>query len=182
MALTAAQLRKALEVLDEAELRELIEALYKASTDNKRFLTSRLDGDNSELLEVYVTELGRCFNPKKGELRVAAARKALQNYLRVASPTEALQAKIRYVGAALEYWHHRPHWSENHDTTLGNIFKDITQTALDYPDQQHLLDSVHQLGRDFIQQEQKFGYFDWHVQIYRDFVGAQARSTGHHSV
>lgn len=94
MALTAAQLRKALEVLDEAELRELIEALYKASTDNKRFLTSRLDGDNSELLEVYVTELGRCFNPKKGELRVAAAVKALQNYLRSPRPLRHFRPKF----------------------------------------------------------------------------------------
>lgn len=179
MALTVAQLRKVLEVMDETELRELIEALYKASTDNKRFLTSRLEGDNSELLEVYVKELGKCFDPKKGELRVAPAKKALQNYLRVASPIETLQAKIRYVRAALGYWNKLPYWSENHDTTLGNMFKDITQTALDYSDHYELLDSAHQIGEDFIKQEQKFGYFDWHVQIYKDFVEALGRQSGH---
>lgn len=172
MPLTAIQLRKALDSMDESELRELIEALYKASTDNKRFLTSRLDNDNSELLAVYVKELEKCFDPKKGELRVASAKKAMQNYLRVASPIEILQAKIRYISAALEYWQKLPYWSENHDTTLGNMFEDITKCALDYSENQEVLDSVHCIGHKFIDQEQEFGYFDWHVKIYGDFIEA----------
>ncbi|GAA4012101.1 hypothetical protein GCM10022631_24990 [Deinococcus rubellus] len=172
MPLTATQLRKALDVMDEAELRELIEALYKASTDNKRFLTSRLENDKSELLEVYVKELEKCFDPKKGELRVASAKKAMQNYLRVASPVEMLQAKIRYVGAALAYWQKLPYWPENHDTTLGNMLKDITNVALNYPEQSEILNNVHRIGREFIKQERKFGCFDWHVQIYKDFAKA----------
>lgn len=172
MPLTAIQLRKALDAMDESELRQLIETLYKASIDNKRFLTSKLDNDNSELLAVYVKELEKCFDPKKGELKVASARKAMQNYLRVASPIEMLQAKIRYIGAALEYWEKLPYWSESHDTTLGNMFEDIAKHALNYPENQELLDSIHRIGHKFIEQERKFGYFDWHVQIYRDFVKA----------
>ena len=172
MPMTTIQLRKALDAMDESELRELIEALYKASTDNKRFLTSRLDNDNSELLAVYVKELEKCFNPKKGELRVASAKKAMQNYLRVASPIEMLQVKIHYIGAALEYWQKLPYWSENHDTTLGNMFEDIAKCALNYSEHQEILDSIHRIGRKFVEQERKFGYFDWHVQIYRDFVKA----------
>ena len=172
MPLTAIQLRKALDAMDESELRELIEALYKASTDNKRFLTSRLDNDNSELLEVYVKELEKCFDPKKGELKVSSAKKAMQNYLRVASPIEKLQAKIRYINAALKYWQKLLYWSENHDATLGNMFEDITNCALNYAEHQDLLDSIHRIGYKFVDQEQEFGYFDWHVQIYRDFVKA----------
>ncbi|MGY2896471.1 hypothetical protein [Deinococcus sp. UYEF24] len=172
MPLTTIQLRKALNALDESELRELIEALYKASADNKRFLTSRLDNDNSELLAVYVKELEKCFDPKKGELRVASAKKAMQNYLRVASPIEMLQAKIRYIGTALEYWQKLPYWSENHDTTIGNMFEDIAKHALNYSENQQIIDSIHGIGHKFIEQEQEFGYFDWHVQIYRDFVKA----------
>lgn len=175
MPLTATQLRKALDVMDEAELRELIEALYKASIDNKRFLTSRLENDNSELFEVYVKELEKCFDPKKGELRVASAKKAMQNYFRVASPVEMLQAKIRYVGAALTYWQKLPYWPETHDTTLGNMFKDITNIALNYSEQKELLDNIHRIGQEFIKQEQKFGYFDWHVQIYKNFVKASEK-------
>lgn len=177
MALTAARLRKALEVMDEADLRELIEALYRASADNRRFLASRLEGDNSGLLEVYVNELGRCFDPRKNELKVAPVRKALQNYLRVTSPLETLQAKILYVRAALGYWEKLPYWQESHETTLGNMFKDITQAALDFSDRSEVLDSVHQLGQNFIRQEQKFGYFDWHVLLYKEFVGALAEQS-----
>ena len=172
MPLTVIQLRKALGAMDESELRELIEALYKASTDNKRFLTSRLENDNSELLAVYVKELEKCFDPKKGELRVASAKKAMQNYLRVASPIETLQAKIRYIGAALEYWQKLPYWPENHGTTLRNMFEDVAKYALEYPEHQDILDSIHRIGRKFIAQELEFGYFDWHLQIYRDFVKA----------
>ena len=158
--------------MEESELRELIEALYKTSIDNKRFLTSKLDNDNSELLEVYVKELEKCFDPKKGELRVATVKKAMQSYLRVASPIEALQAKIRYIGVALEYWQKLPYWSENHFTTLGNMFEDVTKNGLDYSEHQEILDSIHRIGRQFIEQEKKFGYFDWNVKIYRNFVKA----------
>jgi len=172
MPLTAIQLRRALDAMEESELRELIEALYKASIDNKRFLTSRLDNDNSELLEVYVRELEKYFDSKKGELRVATVKKAMQNYLRVASPIEALQAKIRYIGAALEYWQKLPYWSENHYTTLANMFEDVAKSGLNYSKHQEILDSIHIIGRQFIEQERIFGYFDWHVKIYRDFVKA----------
>lgn len=169
MALTVSRLRKALEVMDEAELRELVETLYKASTDNKRLLASQLEGDSSELLEAYVKELQKCFDPEKSELKVAPAKKALQNYLRVASPLEALQAKIRYVRIALVYWNEVAYWTENHDTTLGKMFEEITQGALRYIEHQDLLDSVHKLGQEFITQEKTYGYFDWHVGIYRNF-------------
>lgn len=172
--MTAARLRKALEVMDEADLRELVEALYRASADNRRFLVSRLEGDNGELLAVYVNELGRCFDPRKKELKVAPARKALQNYLRVSSPLEALQARILYVKAALGYWEKLPSWQESHETALGNMFRDIAQTALDFSDRPDVLDSVHQLGQNFIRQEKTFGYFDWHVALYKDFVRALA--------
>lgn len=172
MAMTAAQLRKALDPMDAAELRELIQALYQASTDNKRLLTSKLEGDNSDLFEVYLRELEKCFDPKKGELKVALARKALQNYLRVASPIETLQAKIHYIQAAQRYWQKLPYWSESQETTLANMLKDITQTALEFSDHHELLDAVHAIGQEFIKQEKKFGYFDWHVQIYRNFVEA----------
>ena len=96
----------------------------------------------------------------------------MQNYLRVASPIEMLQAKIRYIGAALECWQKLPYWSENHDTTLGNMFEDIAKCALNYSEHQEILDSIHRIGRKFVEKERKFGYFDWHVQIYRDFVKA----------
>jgi hypothetical protein len=172
MPLTVIQLRKALDALDESELRELIHDLYKSSIDNKRFLTSKLENDNRELLAIYVKELEKCFDPKKGELRVASAKKAMQNYLRVASPIEMLQAKIRYIDTALEYWQKLPYWSENHDTTLGNMFDEVANYALDYSENQEILDGIHRIGHNFIAQEKKFGYFDWHVQIYRDFAKA----------
>ncbi len=169
MALTVTQLRKTLETMDDSELRELIEALYQASSDNKRFLTAQLEADNSELLNIYVRELEKSFDPSKGELKVAAVKKSLQNYLRVASPIEATQARIRYVRAALSYWQKLPYWSENHYTTLGKMFQDIAHTALEYPERHELLASVHQLGQEFVRQERKYGYFDWHVKIYDDF-------------
>jgi hypothetical protein len=169
MALTPSRLRKALEVMDEAELRELIEILYRASTDNKRLLAAQLEGNNSELLEVYIKALQKCFDPKKSELKVAPARKALQNYLRVASPLEALQAKIRYVRTALAYWDEVAYWTEQHDTALGNMFEEIAHGTLQYTEHQDLLESVHKLGQEFIAQEKKYGYFDWQVEIYKSF-------------
>lgn len=156
-------------MMDEAELRELIEALYKASTDNKRLLAAQLEGDSSELLEAYVKVLQKCFDPKKSELKVAPVRKALQNYLRVASPLEALQAKIRYVRTALAYWDKVAYWTEQHDTALGNMFAEITHGTLQYTEHQDLLELVHKLGQEFIAQEKKYGYFDWQVEIYRSF-------------
>ncbi|MCD0168723.1 hypothetical protein [Deinococcus sp. 23YEL01] len=169
MAMTLTRLRQALAGLSESELHVLVEELHGLNADNRRYLTARLDGDTGALLDAYVRALEQAFNPKKRTFRVAEVSKALREYLRFASPLEALEARMRFVRASLEYWKVLPDWPEEQYGYLEDMFREVTVGALAFPDRPDLLAGVEEIGEEFVRQEDAFGYFDGHVRVFSEF-------------
>lgn len=175
MAITLTRLRQALTGLSESELRDLVEELYGLNADNRRYLTARLHGDTGALLEAYSRSLQQAFNPRKRTFRVGEVSKALREYLRFASPLEALDARMQFVQASLEYWKVLPDWPEEQYGYLEDMFREVTVAALAFPDRPDLLARVEALGEEFVRQEEQFGYFDGHVRVFSEFRRQSSR-------
>lgn len=131
MALTLSNLRKLLADMDAPELREVIEELFKASAANKRLLTAKLEGDNSELLDKLLTELEKAFRTegRLPTMRVGDAKKALAAYAKAATPTEALDAHLRFVEAGARCLRAYGGWPDNNYTSMQKVFEKAFEYA-----------------------------------------------------
>jgi len=113
--LTLKALRQTLDDMDAPELRALVMELFRASAANKRLLTAKLEGDTSDLLAKLESELEKAFRTsgRRPTFKVGEARKALNTYLKVAAPQQALDAELRYVEAGVRCLNAYGDWPEN---------------------------------------------------------------------
>ncbi len=132
MSLTLPKLRSIIEEMDAPELRVLIEEIFKSTADNKRLLSAKLEGDNSELLNKLYTELLKTFEPKRGtpSLRLAPARKALRDYMKASTPLDALSAQLSYVEAGIRCTNKYGGISEAFCAGLSSVWRESLKHAL----------------------------------------------------
>ncbi|MDB5044826.1 MAG: hypothetical protein JWQ08_876, partial [Deinococcus sp.] len=106
MSLTLAALRRSLQDMDAAELRGVIETVFKASTANKNLLTALLDNDTSGLRAKAEAEIVRAFHLGKRTptLKTSGARAASAAYATVAAPLEVLTLQLQFVQAGMDCW------------------------------------------------------------------------------
>ncbi len=87
------QVKKQLEPLQEDELRQLIEELFKLNADNKVFLVSRLGLQYAEsLAEPFRKTIQAELNPARGEpkLNLRTARKAINDFKKACKDSVAV--------------------------------------------------------------------------------------------
>lgn len=137
MPLTLTSLRRTLADMDAPELRALLEDLYKASAANKRLLTAKLEGDNSELRAKLESELKKAFGTpeRTATFRVSGAKKALADYVKVAAPLDALDAELRYVEAAMDCLGTYGGWPDNNYSSTEKVWEGLLKRAKKLPDE-----------------------------------------------
>ena len=150
MPLTLTQLRKTLADMDAPELRALIEDLYKANVTNKRLLTAKLEGDTGDLRAKLDSELDKAFRTtgRLPTMRVAGAKKALADFVKVAAPLEALDAELSYVEAGVACLHAYGDWPENNYSSMEKVWAAALKRARTLPEEQIPYSRLKQLVKD----------------------------------
>ncbi|GHG08164.1 hypothetical protein GCM10017783_20940 [Deinococcus piscis] len=175
MALTLKQLRSALEHMDAPELRAVVEDLYKASIDNKRLLTAKLNGDISDLRGKLSQELEKAFRTsgRLPSMKVGGAKKALTAFVKVASPVEALDAELAYVEAGVACLNTYGDWPENNYTSMEKVFEAALARAEQLPSDQipyERLDTLVENADGF-----GYGFSDQLSWLYDEFLARMER-------
>ncbi len=156
--------------MDAPELRALIEDLFAASTDNKRLLTAKLEGDTSELLSKFQSELEKAFrvSGRLPTMKVGGAKKALGAYIKVAAPTQALDAELQYVEAGVRCLHAYGDWPENNYNSMEGVFEQALKRAAGLPRDQIPFERLRQL----VKEADSFGYgfSDQLADLYGSFL------------
>ncbi len=100
------RIKASLKHLDQAALVEVIKLLYDKGDDNKMVLARYFDNESTDdLLAPKVKRvIDQAFYKERGypDFKVGPARKALQGYLKVASPEEATEMELYYVGKGIQ--------------------------------------------------------------------------------
>jgi hypothetical protein len=100
------RIKASLRHLDQAALVEVIKLLYDKADDNKMMLARYFDSEpTDDLLAPKVRRIiDSAFYKERGypDFKVGPARKALQGYLRVASPREAIEMELYYAGKGIQ--------------------------------------------------------------------------------
>ncbi len=170
MPLSKTNLRNRLEDMDAPELRVLIEDLFTASTDNKRLLTAKLEGDTSELLSKFQSELEKAFRAsgRLPTMKVGGAKKALSAYVKVAAPAEALDAELQYVEAGVRCLHAYGDWPENNYNSMEGVFEQALKRAATLHPEQIPFKRLEQLVRKA--DHFGYGFSDQIKSLYRRFL------------
>ncbi len=100
------RIKASLKHLDQAALVEVIKLLYDKGDDNKMVLARYFDSEpTDDLLAPKVKRaIEEAFYTERGypDFKVGPARKALQSYLKTATPREAIEMELYYAGKGIQ--------------------------------------------------------------------------------
>jgi hypothetical protein len=92
--------------LKQDELLEVIKVLFDQGDENKTVLARYFDSETSDdlLAPKVKREIDKTFYSERGfpSLKVGSARKALQGYLKVAAPRDAIEMELYYVSKGIQ--------------------------------------------------------------------------------
>jgi hypothetical protein len=101
-------IKRQLQLLEEAELLALIQGLFKLSVENRAFLASHLLGASAgqALLEPYRERIERAFYTRSGrpQLKLSEGRKAIREYQSATDdPAGSLELMITFVETGTQF-------------------------------------------------------------------------------
>ena len=101
-------IKRQLQALEESDLHELIQGLFKLSVENRAFLAARLLGASAgkALLQPYRERIERAFytRGRKPQLKLAEGRKAIREYqTATADPAGSLELMLTFVETGTQF-------------------------------------------------------------------------------
>jgi hypothetical protein len=132
------RIKTSLKHLDHAALVEVVKLLYDKGDDNKMVLARYFDSEpTDDLLAPKVKRtIEKAFYTERGypDFKVGPARKALQGYLKVATPREAIEMELYYVGKGIQGTLAYGDIDEGFYTSVEGVFENVIKRILANPE------------------------------------------------